>query len=181
MQEAQKRENILYDRIERDYLVFRKLEEAKHEMEKLVPKFKFLEKEINTISNNNSELKRKYDCIKIENKCLTCLLNRLYKKNWKIVNDNSIVNNNSIVNYNKINNDKIYTNKSLVLKTKNLIESNNNKLYTKIPYTSRYNLNNNSFKSPKLSLSKSTSKSTIIPSNSINFKKQIKNKILAIN
>ena len=155
-QEAQKRENILYDRIERDYLVFRKLDEAKHEMEKLVPKFKFLEKEINTISKNNSELKRKYDYIKIENKCLTYLLNQLYKKNRKNNNNNSI-----------INNSKINMNKSLVLKRKNLINSNNNKYDTKIPNTSRLNINNNSFKSIKLSNSQ----------NSINFKKQIYNNV----
>ena len=162
LQEAQKRENILYDRIERDYLVFRKLDEAKHEMEKLVPKFKILEKEINSISKNNNELKRKYDYIKIENKCLTCLLNQLYNKNKKNINDNSI-----------INNSKINMNKSMVLKNKNFIKSNNNKYDTKIPNTSRLNANNNSFKSIKLSLSNSI----IIPSNSLNSKKQKYNNI----
>ena len=162
LQEAQKRENILYDRIERDYLVFRKLDEAKHEMEKLVPKFKLLEKEINSISKNNNELKRKYDYIKIENKCLTCLLNQLYNKNKKNINNNSI-----------INNSKINMNKSMVLKNKNFIKSNNNKYDTKIPNTSRLNVNNNSFKSIKLSLSNSI----IIPSNSLNSKKQKYNNI----
>ena len=155
LQEAQKRENILYDRIERDYLVFKKLDEAKHEMEKLVPKFKILEKEINTISKNNNELKIKYDYIKIENKCLTCLLNQLYKKNRNNVNNNSI-----------ILNSKINMNKSMVIKNQNFIKSNNNKYDTKIPNTSRLNLNS---KSLKLSLSNST----LFPQNSLNFKSQI--------
>ena len=64
-------------------------------------------------------------------------------------------------------------NKSMVLKNKNFIKSNNNKYDTKIPNTSRLNVNNNSFKSIKLSLSNSI----IIPSNSLNSKKQKYNNI----
>lgn len=103
------RDNIIYDKVERDYLVFKKLNEAKREIEKLVPKFKYFEKEINSITKINNELKRKYNCLQIENKCLLSLLNKLNNKHLKILNNNSIVMDNNI-----------NINKSLILNSKKI-------------------------------------------------------------
>ena len=154
IKEEKRRDNIIYDRIQRDYLVFRKLNEAKTEIEKLVPKFKYLEKEIEKVTNTNNELKRKYDYLKVENKCLLSLLERLHNKNSKFLNNNSI-----ILNKN--------SNKSKTLKNKmndsNYINNDNynindSKLFS---YSSRLK-DNNSLKTIKFSLSNST----IIPSDS---------------
>ena len=161
IKEAEKRDNKIYDRIERDYLVFTKLEEAKQEMVKLVPKFKILENNINKISMNNNELKRKYDNIKAENGCLLSLLEKLNKKNKNYVNNNGII----------INNNN-YMNKSMIIKGQNNIkldkENNNNNNNDKYPYTSRIKDNNNSFNSKKNTLSNSIILPSSRSSNNIN-------------
>ena len=154
IKEEKRRDNIIYDRIQRDYLVFRKLNEAKTEIEKLVPKFKYLEKEIEKVTNTNNELKRKYDYLKVENKCLLSLLKRLHNKNSKFLNNNSIILDNN-------------SNKSKTLKNKmndsNYINNDNYNINdSKIcSYSSRLK-DNNSLKTIKFSLSNST----IIPSDS---------------
>ena len=154
IKEEKRRDNIIYDRIQRDYLVFRKLNEAKTEIEKLVPKFKYLEKEIEKVTNSNNELKRKYDYLKVENKCLYTLLQRLNNKNSKYLKNNGIILDNN-------------SNKSKTLKNKmnnfNYIDNDNFNIDdSKIcSYSSRLK-DNNSLKTIKFSLSNST----IIPSDS---------------
>ena len=137
------RDNIIYDKVERDYLVFKKLNEAKREIEKLVPKFKYFEKEINSITKINNELKRKYNCLQIENKCLLSLLNKLNNKHIKILNNNSIVMDNNI----NINKSLILNSKKIKNKSKFPYNINENK---KLLYTSRLK-KNNSVKSIKYS------------------------------
>jgi hypothetical protein len=159
IKEAEKRDNKIYDRIERDYLVFTKLEEAKQEMVKLVPKFKILENNINKISMNNNELKRKYDNIKAENSCLISLLEKLNKKNKNYINNNGIIINNN------------YMNKSMIIKGQNNIKldkENNNNNNDKYPYTSRIKESNNSFNSKKNTLSNSIILPSSRSSNNIN-------------
>ena len=154
IKEEKRRDNIIYDRIQRDYLVFRKLNEAKTEIEKLVPKFKYLEKEIEKVTNTNNELKRKYDYLKVENKCLLSLLERLHNKNSKFLNNNSIIldknSNKSKTLKNKMNDSNYINNDNYNI--------NDSKLFS---YSSRLK-DNNSLKTIKFSLSNST----IIPSDS---------------
>ena len=154
IQLALKRDNLIYDQIEKDYLVFQKLEEEKKELEKLSPKLIFLEKEIDKIKMINKELRTKYEIIKIENKCLLSLVERLNKKNSKIVNNNSIIINNNMNKSQIINNRK----SKIQLKDKIIINNNLN--------TSRRRNNNNLSNYTK----KSFSNSTKIPSGSIKLK-----------
>ena len=154
IQLALKRDNLIYDQIEKDYLVFQKLEEEKQELEKLSPKLIFLEKEIDKIKMINKELRAKYEIIKIENKCLLSLVERLNKKNSKIVNNNSIIINNNMNKSQIINNRK----SKIQLKDKIIINNNLN--------TSRRRNNNNLSNYTK----KSFSNSTKIPSSSIKLK-----------
>ena len=168
--ETQKRDKKIYDRIDRDNLVFQKLGEAKQEMEKLVPKFQILEKDIDRISMINDELRRKYDNIKVENKCLRALIEKLHKKNINFNNNNNI-----------INNPKIF-NQSMTFKNKNNInyhnEENNN---DKHPYTFRLKNNYiNLFNSKKLIISNSFIIPSIYSSKNIiknNSEKHLKNNI----
>ena len=152
-----KRDNSLYKQIEKDYLVFQKLEEEKKEIEKLVPKFKILEEEIDKIKTLNKELRGKYDIMKIENKCLLSLLEKLNKRNSHIVNSNNI-----IISCNK--------NKSLIIKREYKTKLKNKINIHKNLNTSRIRDNNINFSKLK---KKSFSNSSIISSSP--FKIKIKN------
>lgn len=159
---TQNRDNKIYDRIEKDYLVFKKMEEAKQKLEKLQPKFKILEKEINKISEINNDLKRQYDIIKVENKCLLSLLEKLNKKNLNYNNNNS-----SIIKKN-------YLNKSMILKGQNILQlkkENNNT--NRNPYTLRLKYNNKILNSQKKKFSNSIILALSSNDSSYNFKNSI--------
>lgn len=139
--EDKRREDIVHSQLGKDYIVFKKILEKKEEIENLMPNFRDLEKECNELSIINGDLKRKWEIIKIENKCLLILLNNLNKKKEKKNYSNSITINNNNNIY------KLYKNKSLILKNK-IINNKNNNIHINnslSPISSKSKNNNSSF------------------------------------
>ena len=162
-EETKRRDGIIYDRLERDLLVFKKLDEAKEEMKEMAPTFRILEKDIEKYTLINDDLKRKYHNIKFENKCLLSLLDKLHKKNKKIIKNNSII----------IDNKK-YINKSLILKSNNKDNINNKNNISS--FTSRKRCNkNNSFILNRNSSSKSNNNPLTTRYSSVNVNKKESN------
>jgi len=164
LEETKRRDGIIYDRLERDLLVFKKLDEAKKEMKEMAPTFRILEKDIEKYTLINDDLKRKYQYKKIENEILLSLLDKLHQKNKKIIKNNGII----------IDNKK-YMNKSLILKSNNKINSKNKNNISS--FTSRKKCNkNNSFRLNRNSSSKSYNNPLTTRYSSKNVNKQESNK-----
>ena len=107
----------LYNRYRKDLDIFKNTENIVEEIKKSLPEFKKLEKECIKLEQINFNLKVKYDALKIEQKCLYELLNKVKikkdNKKFTLHRNNScifkyktkILNNKEKINSSKISND----------------------------------------------------------------------------
>ena len=137
--ETMRREQKIFEKLEKDTYAMKKLEEAKDEMKVMIPQFRILEKKVEKFNVAHDDLRRYYECIKIENQCLISLLNKLRKKNKKILENNSL-----------IIEDKKNINRSLIIDRNKEKDFNNNDfikiINNKKSFTSRIKVNKNNIK-----------------------------------
>ena len=119
----------LYNRYRKDLDIFKNTENIVEEIKKSLPEFKKLEKECIKLEQINFNLKVKYDALKVEQKCLYELLNKV-----KIKKDNKKFtlhrNNSCIFKYKtKILNNKEKINSSKISNASNAENKNKEKLF----------------------------------------------------
>ena len=119
----------LYNRYRKDLDIFKNTENIVEEIKKSLPEFKKLEKECIKLEQINFNLKVKYDALKVEQKCLYELLNKV-----KIKKDNKKFtlhrNNSCIFNYKTKNlNNKEKINSSKISNISNAENKNKEKLF----------------------------------------------------
>ena len=143
------RTNNLHLKYKQDLNLFQSTEKLVKEITNLLPTFRKLEKECNKLEQINTNLRVKYDSIKVEQNCLYQILNKIkyqkednkhenkkenkkyillkkksciFKRRIKAINKNNISNNSSLNSLNNKKNDKFFISQNY---------SNYNKIYLK--------------------------------------------------